>query len=198
MVSVQLQPAAMRGEPLSERLGAAIRSFFRLASQPSAQLTARPELSLDLIADFDVDLAEVAVRSSRSVLSRDGIAVVHSLGGPALVRGDEEALLRVLVNLLNNSIRHADSRVALTVRVLSDDVEIRVEDDGNGVAVPDRTRIFERFVRLGEARTLEPGGSGLGLSICRNLVLGHRGSVEVQESELGGASFVVRLPLARS
>jgi signal transduction histidine kinase len=71
-----------------------------------------------------------------------------------------------------------------------------VGDDGNGVPPEERERIFERFVRLDEARTRDQGGSGLGLAIVGKIVHSLGGTVEVGESRTGGATFTVTLPLS--
>jgi signal transduction histidine kinase len=72
---------------------------------------------------------------------------------------------------------------------------LRVADDGPGVPAADRERIFERFVRLDDARSRDEGGAGLGLAIARDLVLAHGGSLAVGEAPGGGALFEVRLPV---
>ena len=74
------------------------------------------------------------------------------------------------------------------------DGTVVVEDDGNGVAEQDRERVFERFVRLGEAREREAGGSGLGLAIAREIAREHGGDVELSSSPLGGLAATLRLP----
>ncbi|SEE90123.1 sensor histidine kinase [Ruania alba] len=104
--------------------------------------------------------------------------------------GDHAALVRVLRNLLDNAARHADS----TVRVQITDGEVAVEDDGAGVPEADRERVFERFVRLDEAREREAGGAGLGLAIAREVARTQGGEVTLTGSELGGARAVLRVP----
>lgn len=71
-----------------------------------------------------------------------------------------------------------------------------VADDGDGVAEADRERIFERFVRLDEARTRDDGGAGLGLAIARDVAARHGGTLTVRDAPAGGALFELRLPLA--
>ena len=71
---------------------------------------------------------------------------------------------------------------------------LSIEDDGAGIADADRGRVFERFVRLDEARARDAGGSGLGLAIVREIVRAHGGDVRVDAGGLGGARFVVSLP----
>jgi signal transduction histidine kinase len=76
-------------------------------------------------------------------------------------------------------------------------VVLTVDDDGTGVAPAERERIFERFVRLDEARDRDSGGSGLGLAIVREIALAHGATVGVSESPLGGARFRIRFPADR-
>ncbi|HXH32971.1 MAG TPA: ATP-binding protein [Plantibacter sp.] len=75
-------------------------------------------------------------------------------------------------------------------------MRVRVDDDGAGVPIGDRSSVFERFVRLDESRSRDAGGSGLGLSIVADVVRLHDGSVEIVDGALGGAGFVVMLPAA--
>jgi signal transduction histidine kinase len=84
----------------------------------------------------------------------------------------------------------------VTVAVTASGVQLIVEDDGAGIPVADRDRIFDRFTRLDEARDREAGGSGLGLAIARSAVEDLGGSIVVDVSALGGAAFVVLLPSA--
>lgn len=117
------------------------------------------------------------------------------------VLGSRTQLARVLGNLVDNAQRHARSQVAVTVRGAGRDwLELEVADDGAGVPEAERGRIFERFVRLDDARSRDVGGAGLGLAIVRDVVERHGGTVDVRGPEdadgLGGAHFVVRLPRA--
>ena len=84
----------------------------------------------------------------------------------------------------------------MALREAGDHVELSVEDDGLGIAEDQRERVFERFVRLDEARARDAGGSGLGLAIVKEIVAAHGGTVAVSSAGLGGARFVVRLPAA--
>ncbi|WP_436699808.1 sensor histidine kinase [Nocardioides sp. BYT-33-1] len=141
----------------------------------------------------DVDLDDLVLADARRV-ARAGLVVETRGVGPGRVHGDTVALAQVVRNLLDNAARHARSRLALSLRTVAGGVELVVEDDGSGIAPADRARVFERFVRLDDARARDAGGSGLGLAIVREVVTAHGGSVVVEESARGGARFVVRLP----
>ncbi len=144
----------------------------------------------------DVDLDDLALAEVRRV-ARPGLVTDTTGVGAGRVHGDPVALGQVVRNLVDNAARHAVSRVAVTVTQSGAAVVLVVDDDGPGVPPSDRERIFERFVRLDEARARDAGGSGLGLAIVREVVAGHGGTVVVESSALGGARFVVRLPRAR-
>lgn len=140
----------------------------------------------------DVDLDDLALEEARR--HRDGVRVDTSAVQGGRVRGDHAALSQVVRNLVDNAVRHATSRVDLAVREVGGDIELTVDDDGPGIAEEQRERVFERFVRLDEARARDAGGSGLGLAIVREIVQAHGGTVVVSASTSGGARFVVRLP----
>ncbi|WP_326643836.1 HAMP domain-containing histidine kinase [Streptosporangium sp. NBC_01755] len=104
-------------------------------------------------------------------------------------------LARVLTNLLDNAQRHAERVVRVEVTRNAHTAELAVSDDGAGIAEADRERIFERFTRLDAARSRDRGGTGLGLAIAREIAEGHRGTLQAEDSPIGGACFVLRLPL---
>lgn len=147
-------------------------------------------------AQQDVDVDDL-VLAEGTRLRRTGLTVDTSGVGAGRVRGDELALAQVVRNLVDNAARHARTTVGLAVRGDADGVELVVEDDGPGVPAEHRDRVFERFVRLDEARARDAGGSGLGLAIVREIVAAHGGSVAVSEATSGGARFAVRLPADR-
>jgi signal transduction histidine kinase len=143
--------------------------------------------------DHDVDLDDLALEEARRV-GRSGLDVEISGVGGGRVRGDRTSLAQVVRNLVDNAARHADEAMMVAVREAADGVELIVEDDGPGIPEDQRQRVFDRFVRLDEARARDAGGSGLGLAIVREIVTAHGGTVAVSSSGLGGARVVVRLP----
>ncbi len=153
-------------------------------------------------ADGRVDLAALAREelSRRAQAggqgSRGGVAVRAAELAPGEVLGSRGQLGRVLGNLVDNACRHAESEVVLSVRAEGRWLVLAVADDGAGVPPPERERIFERFVRLDDARSRDDGGAGLGLAIARDVATRHGGTLTVCESPRGGACFELRLERA--
>ncbi|QNE44410.1 HAMP domain-containing histidine kinase [Frigoribacterium sp. NBH87] len=147
-----------------------------------------------------LDVAEVARGAAERQRVRGGdVAVEVVTDGPVPpVSGDLDRLGQVVGNLLDNAVRHARSSVRVSVASRG------VDDDGRGVDDADRERVFDRLVRLDEARARGDGGSGLGLPIARAIARAHGGDVVClpraagggADPGLGGARFELRLPAA--
>ncbi|KAG1390737.1 hypothetical protein G6F59_015103 [Rhizopus arrhizus] len=105
-------------------------------------------------------------------------------------------MARATLNLLRNALAHARSRVRLQLQRDGDHWQLRVCDDGPGIAAAARERVFPPFTRLDLSRQRTTGGVGLGLAMVARIVACHPGSVRVEDSALGGASFVMRWPVA--
>jgi signal transduction histidine kinase len=141
-----------------------------------------------------VDLDDLVFEEVDRVRQTANMSINTSGVSAGRVRGDRSQLVRLVGNLLDNAVRHAESRVSLSLGEADGRVRLRVEDDGRGVAAPERHRIFERFVRLEDARDRDSGGSGLGLAIVSEVAVQHGGAAEVGEASMGGARFEVWLP----
>lgn len=111
--------------------------------------------------------------------------------GGIWIYGSERLFRRVIRNLLSNALRHARHRVTMTVTTQAEGMRLCIDDDGPGVPVADRARIFEPFTRLDGSRSRESGGFGLGLAIVERIVRAHNGSIAVKDAPGGGARFVL-------
>ena len=143
------------------------------------------------------DLADESVALLGRVAREHGAKLVAQLEG-APVMGDAGRLGRVILNLSINAILHNDAGVTVTVTtgLVDGFSELRVADDGRGIAPENLGRIFERFRRVDASRSRHTGGAGLGLAIVKQTVEAHGGTIAVT-SEVGkGTVFVVRLPKA--
>jgi PAS domain S-box-containing protein len=128
----------------------------------------------------------------------EGTTVEQRLGPAGAASGDADRLQQVLLNLVDNAVKYAGTRA--TVRVSTeragDRVQIAVADDGPGIAPEDCERIFEKFYRGDPSLRLAPGGTGLGLYICRELVERMGGRITVRSEPGTGSTFAVELAAA--
>jgi signal transduction histidine kinase len=147
------------------------------------------------------DLVEVVtdtVESYRYYLRDQGFELdVSLLPGPVFAMIDKDAIAQALLNLLNNAEKFAGEGKYIGVKMVLEEGQVRiaVEDKGPGIPPSDLKRIFEKFYRGGHRPAREAQGCGLGLTIVKNTVESHGGSVNV-ESEVGrGSRFFITLPL---
>jgi signal transduction histidine kinase len=155
----------------------------------------------EAFTDRQVDLAGVvsaAVREYRLPAEARGLDVVErSHGGPVVV-GDPDALQRIMANLLSNAVRLAPAGSTLTVGMGSRDgwAWAAVADEGPGIDEANQERVFDRFYRgngtSGEDAVVD--GSGLGLSIARQIAESHEGRLVLVSHGSGGSTFVLWLP----
>jgi signal transduction histidine kinase len=164
-----------------ERLESLVGNMLALARLEEGQRPTAIEVDLDDVVH------EEAARPSRVPIDRSGVLAGRVMG----VRTE---LISVVRNLLDNGVRHATSRVRVRLVTHGRTVRLEVDDDGPGVEPEARAKVFERFARLEEGRSRDAGGSGLGLALTKRIVEAYDGSVFVETSDLGGASFVVELP----
>jgi signal transduction histidine kinase len=140
-------------------------------------------------------LIDDTVASMRVPAEARGVAVVAELpAGEVVARANAEKVQRVLLNLIQNAIRHtpADGSVTVRARTAADVVEIEVADDGDGIPSADGERVFEAFYRGDEARSED--GAGLGLAISRAIVEAHGGRIWLAEGDPGTSiHFTLRL-----
>ena len=153
------------------------------ADEGTLRLDRRP-LDVD-----DVVFDEVHRLRTTTVLHVDASAV-----SAARAFADPAATRRIVRNVTDNAVSHARTRIGLSLTETDGVVVLHVDDDGPGIAADDRTRVFDRFVRLDDSRARDDGGAGLGLAIVTELAAAHGGDVTVADSPLGGARVTLRLP----
>lgn len=154
------------------------------------------QLKLDVA---EMDLSAVAREAARRVdtLVSDRLCRIQvEAPVPVLGKWDPIRIGQVIDNLLSNAVRHAGGGpIALIVEAGQDLARIRVRDQGSGLSPAAQERIFDPFVRLGPSR--DGSGMGLGLSIVRDIVHAHGGTIHVESEPDVGSCFVVELPRQR-
>jgi two-component system osmolarity sensor histidine kinase EnvZ len=126
--------------------------------------------------------------------SAHGITVDVTTKGDLQVEVRPHALKRCLTNLVDNAQRYA-KHVAITVQRMGRSVTVTIDDDGPGIAADSREAAFRAFFRLDPSRNPETGGTGLGLTIARDIARNHGGDLTLEDSPLGGLRAIVKLPV---
>lgn len=172
-------------------LSALVADLTDLAASDSAASAEFVDLRLDLV------VADAVRRAER----RNIAAVFQTSLAPAVVRGNAHLLERAVLNLCDNAAKWSPSNGIINVTMMTSQrptaggeptVEISVVDQGPGISPEHSEKVFERFWRAPESRSMP--GSGLGLSIVRQVVTSHGGSVHADTEHEGGARFVLQLP----
>ncbi len=146
---------------------------------------------------FDLSQLAATTADQMSLLAEDkGIAVRCDAGQPVMVSGDRARLKQVVVNLLDNAIKYTPEKGAihLNVAAVNGHALLEVSDNGIGIPADALPHVFNRFFRVDKARTRDPGGAGLGLSIVKSICTAHGATVEAFSSR-EGSLFRVTLPI---
>ena len=136
-----------------------------------------------------VDLDEIVLSEARRLRVRTPHRVDTTAVSGAQLHGNPDELARAVRNLLDNAARHTCSTITVSLRETDHAIRLVVADDGPGVPVEQRDRIFERFTRLDDARARDNGGAGLGLAIAHEIVAAYGGSIMLEDTP--GARFVM-------
>jgi signal transduction histidine kinase len=143
-----------------------------------------------------VELGALSRRAAETVArSRDGDAVPVRVNGSAHVRGDEDAIERAVLNLVENAARHAGGRVDVEVSSEGDRAVVAVRDDGPGFPPELLGQAAGRFVRGTNGGRGTANGAGLGLAIVDAIAAAHGGELEIENGAEGGADVQLRLPI---
>ena len=187
-----------RIESEAKRMGSMVEDLLLLARLDEQRPLQQKPVDLQLLAHDAVVDTQASDRTRHISLTGLG----DGPAAPAPVLGDEAKLRQVVGNLVGNALRYTPegSPIELAVGVRTSDggqplAVIEVRDHGPGISEEDASKVFERFYRADTSRTRETGGSGLGLAIVAAIVGSHGGSVRVEETDGGGATLVVSLPV---
>jgi len=141
---------------------------------------------------------EAQERVSGAAHARDVRLSVDEAPAELLVNGSSKQLASALGNLLENAVKYSMEHGTVSVSIVESGslIDIRVRDNGIGIAAQDVPRIFDRFFRADAARARDAAGAGLGLAIVQQVASDHNGEVLVSSQEGRGSTFTLRLPIA--
>jgi signal transduction histidine kinase len=171
---------ARRAARQSERLEALIAQLLLLAKSDAGRLADRRQP-----ADLHALLTETT-----AAIAAPGISIDICVPPGTTVTGSPDELSRMFRNLADNAVRYARGRVLITAGA-TDPLVVEVIDDGPGIPASERTRVFDRFVRLDPGRGRAGGSSGLGLAIAADIAAAHGATIAVTEADGGGTRAVV-------
>ncbi len=143
------------------------------------------------------ELVRIAVQTMRENLP-ESVSLTASFQGNGAAVGDRDRIEQVLVNLIDNAIKYSPDGGAVTVSTARSEgaVRVEVEDEGIGIPLSEHLSVFEKFYRADPHQKQVPGGTGLGLYICRELVRRMGGSIGVRSRPGAGSTFFFELPRA--
>jgi two-component system OmpR family sensor kinase len=190
-----IDEAMQRIESESLRMTELVENLLALARMDESAPLAKQQTNL-------VELASISARDSAAIGSKNKIVIVDidgkKLAKDAVVMAavDASSMRQVLTNLLVNAAKFSKPRgqIEIALAESSGRVVLEVRDHGEGIPEALREKVFERFFRADNSRNRETGGSGLGLSIVKNIVTRHGGEIKALETPGGGATFRVTLP----
>lgn len=176
-----------------ESLNQLINDLFKLSQLDSGVLELQMETSsiTDLISDTLESMSAQAMAGGRNIHLKGWVD-----GEVAYVLMDSRRVQRVLYNLVQNAMRHtpSDGTVSILARDIGPEVEVEVQDTGEGIPQEELSRVFERFYRTEQSRSRDSGGSGLGLAIAKGIIEAHGGRVWVESVSGKGSTFGFALP----
>ncbi len=181
----------------SQRLGRLSADLLTLVKERAGDAAQQLTLVAGDVADVARTAAERAVIMAKQ---RECSIETEISARPLKAAIDADRLLQMLLNLVENAIRHSPPGGRVTIGAASHDgrAEIWVDDEGLGIPEEERELVFDPFYRSPRDRSSRDGGSGLGLAIARSIVVAHGGMLTAESSPAGGARLVARIPLLRS
>jgi heavy metal sensor kinase len=174
----------------TSRLTQLVDSLLTMARADAGRIQLhRVDVNLSDLADESVGLLEVLAEEKKQTIRVDGDRSI-------IVTADRTLLRQAIVNLLHNAVKYSPdgSEIQVRFRKTGSHAIVEVQDNGPGIPLEDRGRVFERFYRVDKSRTRVAGGAGLGLSIAQWAIAMHAGTIEVQCEPGPGSTFRICLP----
>lgn len=178
-----------------ERLIAIVKDLDMIAKLESGDLNLKSE-TIDIVKLIKTSFDLLEIKAQKKGVN---LTFNKNYDVPILVKGDEERLEQVLINLIMNSIKYGKIKgtTVVSISIFSDtQFIVTIKDNGEGIKAVHLPRLFERFYRVDKSRSREQGGSGLGLSIVKHIVESHKQQVSVKSTLGKGTSFSFTLERA--
>ena len=141
-----------------------------------------------------VDMNEMILSIINKFRNKDALIKYSTNDEVSAIQGREQALKRALTNIISNAFRYGKT-IAVSLESNNKKLSICVEDDGPGIPKDKREDVFKAFYRLENSRNKETGGVGLGLSIAKDVITSHGGTIELDDSSMGGLKVLISIPL---
>jgi len=147
---------------------------------------------------FDLlKLLEQCYQNHKLSFSQKNISLIlQSTDKPCFILGDTNRLNQLFNNVLSNSMQYTEDggRTEIEIKCHESFIEVKISDSGPGINIDQLDKIFDRWYRGEKSRNKNSGGSGLGLSICKEIVKAHNGEIHAFQSQLGGIEIFIKLP----
>lgn len=195
---------ASRGSPGQEKILVSLLEQTSALQKISANLLllARFDAGKNQLERTTIDwsaLVTQSVEDAELLAVPSRVSITAAIAPGVQVSGDVVLLRRVLLNLIDNAVRYNQlaGEVRLTLRTENDAAVFLVANTGRGIPAAKHSELFQRFFRIDSDRNRSSGGSGLGLSLCREIIAAHGGTLQLIRSDEKWTEFAVRLPIAR-
>jgi two-component system, OmpR family, sensor histidine kinase BaeS len=177
-------------------LGKLVNDLHELSMADTGSLSAKQE-PVDVIKVLQDTLGMFSSSFTKELLT---VHYDRKPGEPTIVLGDKDRLVQVFSNILENTLRYTESPGELRIHWEKTDNEVRLvfEDTQPGVPYSSLERLFDRLYRIDPSRSRKNGGSGLGLTICKNIVAAFGGEIRADHADIGGLRLEIILPLERN
>lgn len=197
--SEAIQNQLLDGKEREEALELIHREAIRMErlTNELLQLVRKQQEEIEMLPIVLSETIRESVKLLEGQANKKNIRIVQNLDENCIVQGDEEKLKQIFINVIENAIRYSNENAKITVHSYQSDHRaiIEIQDEGIGIPEEDLPHITERFYRVNKARSRIDGGAGLGLSIVKQLVKQHDGSLAIKSVVGEGTLVTISLPL---